>query len=57
MGQLKNFYHDYLSSEDFDLMFDDEYELYLENKKKCQEQEQQYEEEKAAYEEALSWIK
>lgn len=34
MGALKNFYDndltfDYLSAEDFDLMFDDEYELWL----------------------------
>ena len=33
MGALKEYYHEYLSAEDFDLMFDDEYELWLENKK------------------------
>jgi hypothetical protein len=32
MGALKEHYHEYLTSEDFDLMFDDEYELWLENK-------------------------
>lgn len=32
MGQLKNYYDDYLSEEEFDLMFDDEYELWLKNK-------------------------
>lgn len=54
MGQLKNYYHDYLSSEDFDLMFDDEYELWL---KKQQEKIEQSEAEKSAYEEALGWGK
>jgi hypothetical protein len=34
MGLLKNHFDEYLSSEDFDLMFDDEYELWLDNKKK-----------------------
>lgn len=29
MGQLKTAFDDFLSSEDFDLMFDDEYELWL----------------------------
>jgi hypothetical protein len=32
MGAIKEYYHDYLSSEEFDLMFDDEYELWLKNK-------------------------
>lgn len=54
MGKLKNYYFDYLSSEDFDLMFDDEYEEYLKAK---EEYELQYEAEKEAYEEALSLAK
>ena len=38
MGLLKNHYdefltYDYLSAEDFDLMFDDEYELWLQTQK------------------------
>jgi hypothetical protein len=45
MGQLKKYYDDYLSSEDFDLMFDDEYELWLNNKNKNKNQ-QLWEEEK-----------
>jgi hypothetical protein len=34
MGLLKNYFDDYLSSEEFDLMYDDEYEMWLNNKKK-----------------------
>ena len=34
MGQLKNAFEDFLSAEDFDLMFDDEYELWLKDKQK-----------------------
>jgi hypothetical protein len=52
MGELKNYYTDYLSSEDFDLMFDDEYELWLKNRTT-----EEIEEEKSAYEESLSWGK
>jgi hypothetical protein len=29
MGKLKDYYYDYLTSEDFDLMFDDEYEQWI----------------------------
>jgi hypothetical protein len=32
MGALKEHYTEYLSAEDFDLMFDDEYEVWLKNK-------------------------
>jgi hypothetical protein len=32
MGALKQYHHDYLSAEDFDLMFDDEYEMWIQNK-------------------------
>jgi hypothetical protein len=41
MGQLKQMYDDYLSSEDFDLMFNDEYELWLEAKTQEQKVEQE----------------
>ena len=34
MGQLKNYFDEYLSSEEFDLMFDDEYEMWLNKEKK-----------------------
>jgi hypothetical protein len=51
MGQIKNYFNDYLSSEDFDLMFDDEYEQWLEQR------QIQLEAEQAAYEEALSAVK
>jgi hypothetical protein len=37
MGQLKNAFEDFLSAEDFDLMFDDEYELWLKDKQKREE--------------------
>jgi len=39
MGALKQMYDDYLSSEDFDLMFNDEYDLWLQNK---QVEEEEY---------------
>jgi hypothetical protein len=32
MSAIKEYYNEYLTSEDFDLMFDDEYELWLKNK-------------------------
>jgi len=32
MGAIKEYYHEYLSAEEFDLMFDDEYEEWLNNK-------------------------
>jgi hypothetical protein len=32
MEARKEHNHDYLTSEDFDLMFDDEYEVWLKNK-------------------------
>ena len=54
MGQLKEYYHEYLSAEDFDYMFDDEYEKWVQQQEINQEQ---YEAEKAAYEEALSLAK
>ena len=41
MGKLKEYYHEYLTSEDFDYMTDDEYQQWLA--------------EKEAYEEALSF--
>lgn len=50
MGQIKNFYDDYLSSEDFDLMFDGEYEIWLEDQKAKQ---QQYEAEQEEYYQAI----
>lgn len=40
MGLLKQYYDDYLSAEDFDLMFDDEYEIWLENKNKLNKKKQ-----------------
>jgi hypothetical protein len=30
MGALKEYHHDYLTAEDFDLMFDDEYDGWVE---------------------------
>ena len=33
MGALKEYYTEYLSAEDFDLMFEGEYETWLENHK------------------------
>ncbi len=54
MGALKQYHHEYLTAEDFDLMFDDEYEYWLQVKK---QEEDQYLEEKAAYEEALAAVK
>jgi hypothetical protein len=54
MGALKQYHHEYLTAEDFDLMFDDEYEYWLQVKK---QEEDQYLEEKAAFEEALSAVK
>lgn len=51
MGQIKNYFYDYLTSEDFDLMFDDEYEQWLKNR------QEQLDAEQAAYEEALSAVK
>ena len=44
MGQLKNAFEEFLSAEEFDTMFDDEYEMWL----------AQREAEQAAYEEMLS---
>lgn len=44
MGQTKRLLDDYLTNEEFDLMFDDEYEMYLEQKKV----------EQSAYEEMLA---
>ena len=41
MGALKQYHHDYLSAEDFDLMFDDEYEAWLENKRVEKEEYEQ----------------
>ncbi len=38
MGQLKNAFEDFLSAEDFDLMFDDEYEQWLKDKKENEDQ-------------------
>jgi hypothetical protein len=38
MGALKEYHAEYLSDLDFDLMFDDEYEQWLENRK-IEEQE------------------
>jgi len=29
MGSIKEYYYDYLTSEDFDLMYDDEYEQWI----------------------------
>lgn len=29
MSAIKEYYHDYLSAEEFDNMFDDEYELWI----------------------------
>ena len=41
MGRLKELYEDYLSAREFDLMFDDEYELWLENHKVEKEEYEQ----------------
>jgi len=41
MGRLKELYEDYLSAREFDLMFDDEYELWLLNKNKLKQKNQQ----------------
>ena len=41
MGALKQLYTEYLSAEDFDLMFDDEYEAWLENKRVEKEEYEQ----------------
>jgi hypothetical protein len=38
MGQLKKAFEDFLSSEDFDLMFDDEYEQWLKDKQEKEKQ-------------------
>jgi hypothetical protein len=49
MGELKRHYEDYLSAEDFDLMFDDEYELWLINQNKLKQKNQKlWEEQKGA---------
>jgi hypothetical protein len=37
MGQLKTAFDDFLSSEDFDLMFDDEYENWLAQKEEYEQ--------------------
>jgi hypothetical protein len=54
MGALKEYYHEYLSAEDFDYMFEGEYEAWMKQQEYNQEQ---YEEEKAAYEDALAAAK
>lgn len=41
MGALKEYHTEYLSAEEFDLMFDDEYELWLENHKVEKEEYEQ----------------
>jgi hypothetical protein len=38
MGKLTQMYDDYLSSEEFDLMFDDEYETWLKNQEAQREE-------------------
>ena len=49
MGRLKEQYEDYLSAIEFDLMFDDEYELWLLNQNKLKQKNQQlWEEQKGA---------
>lgn len=55
MGQLKKYYHEYLTSEDFDLMSDEEYDIWLQKKKEYEIL--QYEAEKEAYDEALAFNK
>ena len=40
MGELKRHYEDYLSSEEFDLMFDDEYEQWSINQNKLKQKNQ-----------------
>lgn len=59
MGQLKNYFIEYLTAEDFDYMTDDEFDYWLETKTAEEKklQDEQYEEEKSAYEEALGWGK
>lgn len=54
MGLLKEYHHEYLSSEDFDYMFDGEYEQWLENQEKTQEE---LELEKEAMETDYQYIK
>ena len=42
MGALKEYYNDYLSSEEFDLMTDEEYELWLQQQKEAMEESYQH---------------
>jgi hypothetical protein len=39
MSNIKEYYHDYLTAEEFDYMFDDEYELWLETQQNIAEKE------------------
>jgi hypothetical protein len=41
MGALKQHFNDYLSAEDFDLMYDDEFELWLEQRELQREEYEQ----------------
>lgn len=41
MGALKQHFNDYLSAEDFDLMYDDEFELWLEQRELQKEEYEQ----------------
>ena len=41
MGALKQRFNDYLSAEDFDLMYDDEFELWLEQRELQREEYEQ----------------
>lgn len=38
MSAMKEYYHEVLTDTEFDLMFDDEYELWLESKKREEEE-------------------
>jgi hypothetical protein len=42
MGKLKEYYHEYLTAEEFDLMTDEEYELWLQREKEAVEECYEY---------------
>jgi hypothetical protein len=54
MGQIKRLLDDYLTNEEFDLMFDDEYEKWINALTKEQMIHEQFLAEKSAYEEMLA---
>jgi hypothetical protein len=42
MGKLKEYFFDYLSSEEFDLMTDEEYEQWIKQQQEAMEESYQY---------------